>query len=149
MNAVEIEADLAGRLFVHGQGAGSLPSTSAVVGDLIQVARDIGQHRPAEPRRFRANSLALLPISDLQTRYYLRLRATDGTDIPSMAAAVLSEFGIRIDSALTEPNGEQAELVLTTHTAHESSLQSALAALHGLDAMGSIQMLRIEDLAPA
>lgn len=147
MNAVAVDTDLAGRLFFHGQGAGSLPTSSAVVGDLIQIARDIVQHRPAALRHIRADGISLLPISDLETRYYLRLGATHGADILPVASAVLGELGVLIDSAVAQSDGAPSEVVLTTHTTRESSVQSALATLRGLDGVASVQMLRIEDLA--
>jgi homoserine dehydrogenase len=133
----------------HGRGAGSLPTASAVVADIVQVARDIvaGVRQPASAAI--DESLYVLPMSELETRYYLRLKVADRPGVLARIATVLGDWSISIDSVVQKQVDEQdgsAELVLTTHRASESSMQQAMRQILELDTVREIgNMLRLEE----
>jgi homoserine dehydrogenase len=149
MNAVEIETDLAGRVLFHGRGAGSLPTASAVVADIVQIARDIvaGVRQPASEAI--DENIYVLPMSELETSYYLRMEVADRPGVLASIATVLGNWSISIDSVVQKQVDVQdgsAELVLTTHRASESSMQQAMWQLLELDTVREIgNMLRLEE----
>ena len=139
-NAVEVDGSLCGQVLFHGMGAGREPTTSAVVGDLIEVVRKMGsqtlavnaQHG-AEPQN--GTPLTVRPIGDLQARYYIRLDVADSPGVLAQIAQVLGDGQISIAAVLqrdTNPETESAEIVITTHPAKEASIQKALQAMAGL-----------------
>lgn len=148
-NAVELEGDLLGRVLFEGQGAGSMPTTSAVVADLIDLARGIArgsvnrsvwQHEPAGVIR---------PFSDLESRYYLRLRVPDRAGVLSKICGVLGDnHGISISDIIqkeTSQADQSAELVIMTHAAREAAMQAALRELEALPAVSAVgNFLRVE-----
>jgi homoserine dehydrogenase len=148
-NAVELEGDLLGRVLFEGQGAGSLPTTSSVVADLIDLAqriargtadRFIWRHEPASVIR---------PFSDLESRYYLRLRVPDRAGVLSKVCGVLGDnHGISISDIIqkeTSQADQTAELVIMTHAARESAMQAALRDLEALPAVSAVgNFLRVE-----
>ena len=153
-NAVEVDGSLCGRVLFHGMGAGREPTTSAVVGDLIEVVRSIGSHATqlgAQDGRSPGNGvdLAVRPIGDLQARYYIRLDVADHPGVLAQIAQVLGDGQISIAAVLqrdTHPETESAEIVITTHPANEASMQNALKAMAGLDQVRRVSnMIRIEE----
>lgn len=127
-NAVFVRADAVGQLMFYGRGAGSLPTASAVLGDLVAVARGLlsGERPtngpPTSCRRLRS-------IDEVTVQYYILL---DVADQPGVLAAVASVFGanmVSIKSVWQEGQGESAQLLLITHAAKERGVQ---ATLHGL-----------------
>ena len=155
-NAVEVEGSLCGPVLFHGRGAGREPTTSAVVGDLIEIARqaadstpagrppDPGPETPAEPAPNRVKS-----IDDLVCKYYLRLNVTDGPGVLAQIARILGEQDISIAAVLqkdTNPENRTAEIVITTHPSRESSVQKSLELLANLEVVREISgLLRIEE----
>ncbi len=141
-NAVFIEGEAAGELMLYGQGAGGLPTASAVVGDLIDATRNLaaGTTAPA-PDRLPAR---LLREADLESAYYL---AIDVVDRPGVLAAVTRAFGdhrVSIRSMEQEGAAGEARLLFITHLAREGDLRATLADLAGLDAVERIGgMMRI------
>ena len=153
-NAVEVAGSLCGQVLFHGMGAGREPTTSAVVGDLIEVVRSIGSHATqpgAQDGRSPGNGvdLAVRPIGDLQARYYIRLDVVDHPGVLAQIAQVLGDGQISIAAVLqrdTPPETESAEIVITTHPANEASMQNALKAMAGLDQVRRVSnMIRIEE----
>ena len=136
-NAVFIEGEAAGELMLYGQGAGGLPTASAVVGDLIDATRNLlaGTTAPA-PEREPAH---LVPEADLEAGFYISL---DVADRPGVLGAVTTAFGangVSIRSVEQEGGaGEAARLVFVTHRAREGDVRSTLAALDGLDVVRRI-----------
>ena len=149
LNAVEIEADLAGRVLFHGSGAGSLPTASAVVADIVDISRKIvGDVRPpASPKL--DEGLAVRPMSELESKYYLRMNVADRPGVLAQISKVLGDMGISISSVIqkeTDDLGQRAELVLMTHRAREASMQQALELLQNLDVVQDIgNMVRVEE----
>jgi homoserine dehydrogenase len=136
-NAVQLEGDLTGQVLFQGRGAGSLPTTSAVVADLLDVAHALAQDgvERSDWRQDRAASVQ--PIDSLRTRYYLRLAVQDRAGVLARITAVLGEQnGISIASIIQKEVDETAgtaELVIMTHEAVESAMQQALVAIAAID----------------
>lgn len=151
LNAVEVETDLAGRVLFHGAGAGSKPTTSAVVADVVDVARDVaGDVKPSASFEL-AEDGGTCPISELETKYYLRLSVTDRPGVFARIATVLGDLSISIASVIQKESDEAAgtaEIVLMTHTAGEAAMQQALQLLDGLDVVNAVgNMVRVEEWA--
>ncbi len=141
-NAVFIEGEAAGDLMLYGQGAGGLPTASAVVGDVIDATRNrlAGTTAPAPVRR----PARLLPSDDLESEFLLSL---DVEDRPGVLAAVSGVFGRRAVSIRTMEQGEMAgsaRLLFVTHSAREGDMRAALdeiAELAPVRAVGGVMRL--------
>lgn len=148
-NAVEVEGSLAGKVLFHGMGAGRGPTTSAVVGDLLDIARKVGQESPPVPVVQLDNQLRVKAIDDLESKYYLRLSVADRPGVLAQIARILGDGNISIASVLqkdTNPAMQTAEIVITTHPAREASVQQALRLVAGLPVVQQVNnLLRIEE----
>ena len=147
-NAVEVEGSLCGQVLVHGAGAGREPTTSAVVGDIIEAACKIGNHSPAlMPRN--GPELKVKPIGELRSRYYVRLEVADHPGVLAQIAQLLGDGQISIAAVLqrdTHPETDSAEIVITTHPAREDSMQMALRRMENLSQVKKVSnTLRIEE----
>jgi homoserine dehydrogenase len=141
-NAVFIEGEAAGELMLYGQGAGGLPTASAVVGDLIDATRNrlAGTSAPAPERR----PARLLPEDDLESQFFLSLDVEDRAGVLSVVSGVLGEHGVSIRSMEQDEFGSTARLLFVTHLAREGAMRSALDDLSDLDsvhAVGSLMRL--------
>ncbi len=148
-NAVEVHGSLCGQVLFHGMGAGRGPTTSAVLGDLVETARLVRDDAaPAGPREL-SQHLGLRPIDALRTRYYIRLIVADQAGVLAQIARALGDENISIASVLQKDADEEtqsAEIVIMTHPALESSVQRALLAIGGLDPVRRVgNMLRVEE----
>ncbi|GAA1875113.1 homoserine dehydrogenase [Pseudonocardia ailaonensis] len=155
-NAVFVEADAAGQLMFYGQGAGGAPTASAVLGDLVAVARNrVGGGRG--PRESAYASLPVRPIGDVLTRYHVSLEVADRTGVLSAVAGEFARRGVSIAAVRQtggEADGEQsareqqgARLVVVTHGAPDSALAATVEALAGLDVVRGVEsVLRVEGL---
>jgi homoserine dehydrogenase len=135
-NAVFIEGEAAGELMLYGQGAGGLPTASAVVGDLIDATRNLlaGTTAPA-PERGPAH---LVPEDELESGFYISM---DVADRPGVLGAVTTAFGdngVSIRSVEQEGGSDEARLVFVTHRAREGDVRATLATLAGLDVVERI-----------
>jgi homoserine dehydrogenase len=135
-NAVFIEGETAGELMLYGQGAGGLPTASAVVGDLIDATRNLlaGTTAPAPDRQ----PAHLVPEDDLVSGFYISL---DVADRPGVLGAVTTAFGangVSIRSVEQEGAVDGARLVFVTHLAREGDVRATLADLEGLDTVDRI-----------
>ena len=135
-NAVFIEGEAAGELMLYGQGAGGLPTASAVVGDLIDATRNLlaGTTAPAPDRQ----PAHLVPEDDLEAGFYISL---DVADRPGVLGAVTTAFGahaVSIRSVEQVGGPEGARLVFVTHRAREGHVRATLAALGDLDVVERI-----------
>ena len=147
LNAVEIEGDLMSRVLFQGPGAGSLPTTSAVVADALDAAVSISNH-VYWPHSFRREAgLRVIPISEVRTRYYLRIRVRDRPGVLVQILRPLGDRGISIASVnQPEVDGEgMAEIVIMTHEAREDGMRQALDDIRQLSDVASIeQLLRVK-----
>ena len=153
-NAVEVDGSLCGKVLFHGMGAGREPTTSAVIGDVIEAIRKMVGPRPLpaeiQPGEApRETSLSVRPMGDLQARYYIRLDVADHPGVLAQIAKVLGDGQISIAAVLqkdTQPETESAEIVITTHPAKEASVQMALQVMAGLPQVRRVSnTLRIEE----
>jgi len=147
-NAVEVEGDLTGRIMFYGRGAGSLPTTSAVVSDLIDLAREV--RRGMTPRVLPGPkaSFPILPMEEVCTRYYVRMAVRDKPGVLAEIARVLGDLQISIASVIQKESNEEsqiAEIMLMTHLALERSMQQALRELASLPVVAEIgAVVRVE-----
>ncbi len=149
LNAVEIETDLAGRVLFHGRGAGSMPTASAVVADIIDAARSLfGETAPPLALNL-SEDVRIRPMSELETKYYLRLSVADRSGVLAQIAGVLGAMDISIASVIQKEADEvaqTAEIVLMTHRAREESMQQALRMLEDLEVVAAVgNMVRVEE----
>jgi CheY-like chemotaxis protein len=143
-NAVFVEAEAVGDLMFYGRGAGSLPTASAVVGDIVDVARGLlSGERPPE-HGYRVDK-PIRAFDELTVQYYVLL---DVVDAPGVLAAVAGAFGendVSIKSVWQEGTGDLAQLLLITHAAKERNLQATLHALRELPALRDVaSVMRVE-----
>ena len=148
-NAVEIKTDLAGRVLFHGQGAGSLPTTSALVADIVDISRNIVGHVRPPMLLSLDEDVAIRPMPELETKYYLRMSVADRPGVLAHIARILGDLRISISSVIQKEADEaaqRAELVFMTHRAKEDSMQQALDILQGLETVHEIgNMVRVEE----
>ncbi len=154
LNAVEIEGDLVGPLWLQGRGAGPAPTSSAVLGDVWRVVNGMEAGYSAYPGPGDGSpSLDLLPMSSLTSQYYLRITAQDRAGVLARIAGVLGDHLISIHSVLQMDNSEErgtADLVIMTHPAREANMQDAAARLRQLDAVDSLDnLIRVESYSQA
>jgi homoserine dehydrogenase len=143
-NAVFVEGDAIGQLMFYGRGAGSLPTGSAVVGDLVDVARNRAQgaHGVGCTCLYERG---IRGMDDVYTQYYLALDVADRPGVLAQVAAVFGEHGVSIRSVLQRGRGVEAQLVLVTHLAKERAMRATLAALRDLDEVSSLgSVMRVE-----
>jgi homoserine dehydrogenase len=149
LNAVQVEGDLVGRVLFQGAGAGSQPTTSAVMADVLDAARSIVLGTRPSPWRYTAD-IAMKPIAELTTRYYIRVEVTDRPGVLAGIARAFGDNGVSIASVIqkeTDEAAQTAELVIVTHAAQEAALQRSITQIKGLEGevhnVGSV--LRVED----
>ncbi len=135
-NAVFIEGEAAGELMLYGQGAGGLPTASAVVGDLIDAVRNrqAGTTAPT-PERMPAR---LLPEDDLCAQYYVSVDVVDRSGVLAAVTKVFGDHDVSIRSMEQEGHAGDARLLFVTHVAREGDVRATLAALADLDAVEEI-----------
>ena len=148
LNAVEIDTDLAGRVLFHGRGAGSMPTTSAVVADILDIARNVaGNVVPPAPLELEEGIVR--PMPELETKYYLRLNVADRPGVFAQIAKLLGDLEISIASVIQKEADEaaqSAEIVLMTHRAREAAVQQALGQLEDLAVVNEVgNMVRVEE----
>ena len=148
-NAVEVEGDLTGQVVFYGRGAGAQPTTSAVVADLIELARDVTTGAASRQPAAQSLPLLVMPMDAVRTRYYLRMSVRDEPGVLAHLAGVLGDCQISIASVVQKEVDEEArtaELVLMTHLASEHAMQAALAALRNLSGVAEIgSVVRVEN----
>lgn len=159
MNAVVVHGDAVGTTLYYGKGAGSEPTASAVIADLVDVARmhAVDQEHRTPPLAFQPDHMRntpVLPIGQVVSSYYLRLRVLDEAGVLSKVTGILAGLGINID-AILQPAAEQTQedgttpvdLVILTHDCLESTMDQALALIQALPVvLTPITRIRKEDL---
>ena len=160
MNAVMVQGDAVGTTLYYGKGAGSEPTASAVIADLVDITRlhtaDPAHRVPHLAFQPDAMSdLQVLPMSDIVTSYYLRLRVADEAGVLAKVTGILATAGISIDAVLQreadEVGGEgstQTDVIILTHDCIESKMNSALLQMQALSSvLAPITRIRKEELA--
>jgi homoserine dehydrogenase len=147
-NAVFVEAEAAGELMFYGRGAGGLPTASAVLGDLVTVARHLvlGGKGPIESRYA---ELPVRPVAEAVTRYQVHLRVADRSGVLAQVSQAFAQLGVSIDtvrqSRAAVAHDAQADLVIVTHAATDGALAATVAALGDLPVVEKVlSVLRVE-----
>src|SRR5262249_7508558 len=137
MNAIAVSGDAVGPTLFYGAGAGEMPTASAVVSDLVEIAREIrrGAAGRVAPLSYLPQALRerpLVPLGELTGRSYLRFTAQDRPGVLGRIAHELGEHGIGIESVLQKGRGDAAgsvPVIMLTHPTAEAGLRAALAAI--------------------
>jgi homoserine dehydrogenase len=140
-NAVFVEGDLVGQVLLVGQGAGGRPTASAVVGDLIDLARSIRRGVQSRPSFSFDDRVAVIPMGEVMTRAYYRIRVDDRTGVLAAIGQVFAEENVSISSFIQKDawvQDQTAELVVTTHPARDASLQQARERMAKLEAVHAV-----------
>ncbi|MDD2728573.1 homoserine dehydrogenase [Malikia sp.] len=160
MNAVVVQGDAVGTTLYYGKGAGSEPTASAVIADLVDITRlhtadplNRVPHLAFQPSEL--SDLPVLPMSEVVTSYYLRLRVADKAGVLAQVTGILAGLGISIDAVLQreadEVAGEgatQTDLIILTHDTREGTMNDALAQIQALPTvLAPIARIRKEELA--
>ncbi|MGY1793480.1 homoserine dehydrogenase [Geodermatophilus sp. SYSU D00525] len=146
-NAVFVEAEAAGQLMFYGQGAGGEPTASAVLGDLVAVARNlVAGAAGAGPTAYA--DLPARPIAETPTRYHVSLDVADVPGVLATVATAFAEHGVSIATVRQDGHGDAATLVIVTHSAPDAALSATIAALREVPAVrGVTSVLRVEGLS--
>lgn len=148
-NAIQVEGDLVGKVIFYGQGAGSLPTASAVVADTIQAAQNIELGLRPKPQLKLYKTKKLMSMARIRTRYYMRLTVADSPGVLAQISKILGDHLISIASVIQKEADEKAgtaEIVIMTHPAKELALQKALRRTEGLAVVKEIgNFIRVED----
>jgi homoserine dehydrogenase len=148
-NAVQVEGDLVGRVLFYGQGAGPSPTSSAVIADVIDVAQRINRGVSIPPALRIDPSKRVMPISEIETRYYLRMITVDRPGVLASISRVMADNSISISSVIQKESdiaNDVAEIVLMTYPAKEQAMQRAMDGISRLDVMKEIaNFVRVED----
>ena len=155
MNAVLVQGDAVGSTLYYGKGAGAEPTASAVIADLVDVTRTA----TADPQNrvphlaFQPNAMAdikILPMDDVITSYYLRLRVQDKPGVLADITRILADEQISIDAVIQKEPGEgeeQTDLIMLTHQTREKRINAAIAKIEKLGVVaGKVTKLRLEEL---
>ncbi|GED23707.1 homoserine dehydrogenase [Halomonas halmophila] len=155
-NAIAVMGDAVGPTLYYGPGAGAEPTASAVVADILDVARDI-----STDHRYRVPYLAfsgidevddqpqIMPMEEIDTAYYLRLLAVDRPGVLARVATILSEEGISIEALIQKEvtDGELVPIILLTHMTREKHMNEAIRRIEAMaDIAGSVTRIRVESL---
>jgi len=155
MNAVLVKGDAVGPTLYYGAGAGSEPTASAVVADLVDVVRAL----TADPENrvphlaFQADALSdipILPMAEVETAYYLRMQAEDRPGVLADVTRILGDAGISIEAIIQkelEPGAAHVPIIMLTHRIRERQMNDAIARIEALSSIGGpVTRIRVEYL---
>jgi len=149
-NGILVEGDLIGKVLFYGQGAGPLPTSSAVVADIVSSAQDISlgvgnrfKWKPESDKRIK-------PMDEIETRYYLRMNCADRPGVLAQISKILGDHLISIASAIqkeADVTAQTAEIVLMTHPSPEKAMQKAIGKITQLEVVKEISnFIRVENI---
>ncbi len=152
-NAFHIIGDAADSIFLYGQGAGMMPTASAVLSDIVDTARDIlkgisGRIPPRVRNEEDIDAITLRPFDQIRTNYYFRFSAVDRPGVLSRIAGILGNNDISIATVIQKGRKQEGAVpvVMTTHKSQESDVRNAMAQINELDiVMDKTMLIRIED----
>lgn len=153
LNAITVVGDVVGDMILYGRGAGMMPTASAVVGDIVDLARNLLNDAVGRipARSFQSDAIKpipVLPMDEIRTHYYFRFAAVDQPGVLSKIAGVLGDHNISIKSVHQKGRKTEGEvpIVMLTHIAQEKAVKSALSEISALDIVsGEPVLIRIED----
>jgi homoserine dehydrogenase len=146
-NAVFVESDAAGQLMFYGPGAGGSPTASAVLGDLVTVARNrLGNTRGAGESAYADR--VVLAMGETRTRYHIAIDVDDRAGVLAEIATAFAEEDVSIQTLRQEGRGEDAQLVVVSHDATDAQLSSTVERLRGLACVREVtSVMRVEGIA--
>jgi homoserine dehydrogenase len=144
---VFVEAEAAGSLMFYGRGAGGAPTASAVLGDLVAVARNrVNGSRGAGESAYAA--LRVQPMGEVATRYHVALDVSDEPGVLAAVAGAFAEHGVSIQTVRQEGRGDAATLVLVTHGAPDAALSRTVERLSQMSFVRrAASVMRVEGMA--
>ncbi len=153
LNALKISGDAVDDIMLYGHGAGMMPTASAVIGDVVDIARNLAFGAPTRVplRAFqpdRIGKIAIVPMDELVSHYYFRFMAKDQPGVLSTISGILGEYGISIQSVQQKGRKSDGEVpvVMLTHQAREADVQDAFGRIQALDVIEEKPMLiRLEE----
>ena len=154
-NAVLVEGSAVGPTLYYGAGAGAEPTASAVVADLVDIAREIsaGQQHRVPALGFAPDYIAarvVVPMEQVETAWYLRMEAEDKPGVMSRVTSILSEQGISIEGLIQKAPGAgetRVPVIVLTNRAAQGRVDTAVSAIEALDSIkGEIARIRVETL---
>jgi homoserine dehydrogenase len=156
MNAVLVQGDAIGATLYYGKGAGAEPTASAVIADLVDITR----LATADPEHrvphlaFQPNAMTdipILPMSEITTSYYLRMRVADQPGVLADVTRILADATISIDAMLQKEPGageSQTDIIMLTHQTQEKNVESAIGKIEALPTVvGQVTKIRLEELS--
>ena len=155
MNAILVQGDAVGPTMYYGAGAGSLPTASSVVADVIDVVRALTTdpenrvpHLAFQPDSM--SDLTVLDMADVSTAYYLRMQAVDRPGVLSAVTTILGNLGISIEAIIQkepEPGASHVPIIMLTQRVPERNMNTAIRQIEALDTIdGNLHRIRVETL---
>lgn len=153
LNAITITGDAVGDILLYGRGAGMMPTASAIVSDVVDIARNllagtVGRVPLLSYQRDRIHRIPVMPVDDIISHYYFRFAAMDQPGVLSRISGILGNHGISLKSVHQKgrKTGGTVPIVMMTHLAKESGVQQALSEIVQLEVVGDMPVLiRVED----
>jgi homoserine dehydrogenase len=143
-NAVFVESEAAGQLMFYGPGAGGAPTASAVLGDVVTVARNVLAGKRGAGESAYADR-AVLPMGETLTRYHVAIDVDDKAGVLAAVALAFAEHGVSIQTVRQEGRDDDAQLVVVSHTATDAQLAATVEHLHRLDVVREVtSVMRVE-----
>jgi len=148
-NAVFVEAESAGSLMFYGRGAGGAPTASAILGDVVAVARHIALNSVGQRETDYADR-DIAPIESTKTKFLIRLEVADKAGVLAAIATVFANHGVSIQTVNQAGRNDDAEVTIVTHRATEGELKATVASLKAMDMVNKISsVIRVEGAMPA
>ena len=148
-NAVFVEAESAGSLMFYGRGAGGAPTASAILGDVVAVARHIALNSVGQRETDYADR-DIAPIDSTKTKFLIRLEVADKAGVLAAIATVFAKHGVSIQTVNQAGRNNDAEVTIVTHLATEGELKATVASLTAMDMINKISsVIRVEGALPA
>ena len=153
LNAIMITGDAVGDILLYGRGAGMMPTASAIVSDVVDIARNllagaVGRVPVLSYQRSHIHSIPVMPVDDIISSYYFRFEALDQPGVLSKISGILGTHGISLKSVHQKgrKSGGSVPIVMMTHLAKESNVQAALSEIYRLEVVSDVPaLIRIED----
>jgi homoserine dehydrogenase len=148
-NAVFVEAESAGSLMFYGRGAGGAPTASAILGDVVAVARHIALNSVGQRETDYADR-DIAPIETTKTKFLIRLEVADKAGVLASIATTFANHGVSIQTVNQSGRNSDAEVTIVTHLATEGELKATVASLKAMDIVNNISsVIRVEGALPA
>jgi homoserine dehydrogenase len=146
LNAVFVRGDFSGEVMIVGRGAGGEPTASAVVADLIDIARNRRAGAHGRVGWAALDARPLRPMEETASPFYLLMQVTDRPGVFARIAAIFGEEGVSIASIVQKSRGHSADIIMVTHTARESQMRRVLTRVEDLDVVGAVRnVIRVVD----